>query len=160
MNGQFGISSRIFDWQPELTQRVIENVKLYKRIRATIADASVYHLTPAPDHNHPTGWMALQYISEDRKRSILMAYRAAKSEPAETFHLVNLDPGATYRLIEDGVARGALSGSDLLSKGLTLKLHDEWRAVVIEMEGDPGASYSGLEQSHPSGEKRTTESLH
>ena len=160
MNGQFGISSRIFDWPPELTQRVIENVKLYKRIRATIADASVYHLTPPPDHNHPTGWMALQYISEDRKRSILMAYRAAKSEPAETFHLVNLDPGATYRLIEDGVARGALSGSDLLSKGLTVKLDDEWRAVVIEMAGDPGASYSGLEQSHPSGEKRTTESLH
>src|SRR5258708_16163055 len=100
MNGQFGISSRIFDWPPELTQRVIENVKLYKRIRATIADASVYHLTPPPDHNHPTGWMALQSISEDRKRSILMAYRAAKGEPPEPFHLANLHPPPPHLLTD------------------------------------------------------------
>ena len=37
MNGQYGISSRVFDWSPELKQRAKDNVALYKRLREIIA---------------------------------------------------------------------------------------------------------------------------
>jgi alpha-galactosidase len=35
MNGQYGISSKVFDWSPALRKRAAENVALYKRIRGS-----------------------------------------------------------------------------------------------------------------------------
>ena len=63
MNGQFGVSSRVLEWSPAIRERATANVALYKRIRPTLTGADVYHLTPSPDHNHPTWWMALQYVA-------------------------------------------------------------------------------------------------
>ena len=93
MNGQFGISSRAFDWPPELMARGVAAVNDYKRIREVIAGADVYHLTPPPDHLNPKGWMAIEYVKGDR--AVVLAYRLpegpekislkvrGKSEPVE-----------------------------------------------------------------------------
>ena len=57
MNGQFGISSRVFDWSEPLMKCAAENVALYKRIRATIAAGDCYHLTPRrPARTRKAGW--------------------------------------------------------------------------------------------------------
>jgi alpha-galactosidase len=136
MNGQFGISSRMLDWSPELRKRAAENIALYKRLRPVIAGADVYHLTPPPAvGKDPVGWMALQYTHEDRKRSILMVYRLGKSEARQVFRLRGLEPGWNYKVTEvDRMRSSVFTGKQLLTEGLAVNLDDEWRSSVIELQ--------------------------
>lgn len=135
MNGQFGVSSHLLEWSPELKQRARENIALYKRLRPIIATSDVYHLTPPPKAGrNPTGWMALQYATPDRGHSILMAYRLGQSDSQQTFRLRGLDPEVHYRVSEGGQSRGTFTGRQLASEGFPVKLESEWRAAVIEFE--------------------------
>jgi alpha-galactosidase len=136
MNGQFGISSRVWEWNAALRGRAAANIALYKRIRGTIAGADVYHLTPPPDRYAPTGWAALQYVAQGGGRSVLMAYRLAGGTPVETFHLRGLVPNVEYRVVQDGAPIGRVSGAELASAGLRIALDAEWRASVIEIEAE------------------------
>jgi alpha-galactosidase len=117
MNGQFGISSRVFDWSPELKRRAAENVALYKRLRGLIASADVYHLTPPPSHNRPQGWMAIEYAAPDRRRAAVMAYRLEHGAPRQSFRLRGLDPS--------------------LGESLEVSLDADFRAAAIELPGKP-----------------------
>jgi alpha-galactosidase len=137
MNGQYGISSRVFDWSPELRQRAKDNVALYKRLREVIAGADVYHLTPPPDHDRPTGWTALQYVAPTRDRSVVMAYRLAKGEPAISLKLRGLEPARRYRILENGLPRGLLTGAYMAQHGLPVQLGAEWRAAAFELRAEP-----------------------
>lgn len=138
MNGQFGISSRVFDWSPSLRRRAAENVALYKRIRTVIQGSDVYHLTPSPPHQDPHGWMALQYVSGDRARSVLMAYRLRDSKPERHWKLRGLDPAAWYRVTIDGKPLPRpVSEQELSVTGLPLRLDAEWRAAVVELQAVP-----------------------
>jgi alpha-galactosidase len=137
MTGQFGISSRITEWSPALREHAAANVALYKRIRGTIAGADVYHLTRAPGLDHPTGWMAIQYVAPGGTRSVLMAYRLARGAPSETFRLRGLVPMATYEISRDGAPVARATGAELAQSGLPVALDDEWRAAVIELDARP-----------------------
>jgi alpha-galactosidase len=137
MNGQYGISSRVFDWSPELRQHARDAVALYKRLRQVIIGADVYHLTPPPAHYDPTGWSAVQYVSVDGKRSVLMAYRLAKSTASQVFQLRGLAAEGKYRVSEEGKTRGSMAGRQLVSQGLPVKLDAEWRAAVFELQEEP-----------------------
>jgi alpha-galactosidase len=92
MNGQFGLSSRVVEWTPELRDRARANIELYKRIRPVIVGADVYHLTPQPDHDYPQGWMAIQYTNPESHKTVLLAYRLKGGEPERTFRLRGVDP--------------------------------------------------------------------
>jgi alpha-galactosidase len=133
MNGQFGISSRVFDWSPPLRLRAAENVAMYKRLRTAMMRADVYHLTPSPDHDQPAGWMALEYAAPERDRAIVMAYRLGKSAGTETWKLFGLDPQSEYAIQADGRSLGTRSGREL-SAGFTVQADAEWRAVVYELQ--------------------------
>jgi alpha-galactosidase len=133
MTGQFGISSRVVDWSGAIRARATENIALYKRIRSTITGADVYHLTPPPDHNHPTGWMAIQYVAAESGRSVLLAYRLANGAAKESFRLRGLAASTSYDVLVDGVAQSAVTGEQLAGPGLPVTLGDEWRAAVIEI---------------------------
>ena len=134
MNGQFGISSRVFDWSEPLVKCAAENVALYKRVRATIAAGDCYHLTPPPARENPKGWMALQYVEPGGKRSIVTAYRLGESPATETFRLRGLAPRTSYQVRLDGEAKGTLSGDKLAAEGFAIGLSDPWRAAVLELE--------------------------
>jgi hypothetical protein len=82
--------------------------------------------------------MALQYASEDKKRSVVMAFRLEKSEAQQSFHLRGLDPAASYRVAVEGAPRGTFSGAQLASQGVPLKLDAEWRSAVVEIEAAAG----------------------
>jgi alpha-galactosidase len=131
MNGQFGISSKVLEWPPELRARARENVALYKRVRRTIATGNTYHLTPPPAAEKPTGWMAIQYGSGDR--SVVTAYRLPRSAARETFRLRGLRREAVYEVLRDGRPSGRLTGADLMGRGLPVTLGDEWRAEIVEL---------------------------
>ena len=129
MNGQYGISSKVLDWGPELKRRAAENVALYKSIRETLAGADLYHLTPQPDHDDPRGWMAIQYVAPDRSRSAVTAYRLGGGQPSHLFRLRGLDPAKRYAVSLDGRPAGELRNNEL-----TVTLDAEWRAAIIRLE--------------------------
>jgi alpha-galactosidase len=134
MNGPFGITSRVLEWSPELRARAADNLALYKRVRSIIPGSDVYHLTPPPASGEdPTGWMALQYASPDRRRSLVMAYRLGKSDTRANFRLRGLNPEYRYSVTEDGRPRGMMSGAQLASAGLALQLDAEWRSAIVEL---------------------------
>jgi hypothetical protein len=112
-------------------------VALYKRIRQTITGADVYHLTPAPDHNKPRGWMALQYVAPAGGRSVLMAYRLAGGAASQTFRLRGLDRARSYDVTVDGGMSRAVTGAELADVGLRVALGEEWRAAVIQLDPRP-----------------------
>lgn len=135
MNGQFGISSRVFEWSPALRRRANENVALYKRIRTVIQGADAYHLTASPAHQDPRGWMAVQYVSDNRARSVLMAYRLRDSGPEQRWKLRGLDPASWYRVSIDGKPLPQpVSQQELSVTGLSLRLDAEWRSAVVELQ--------------------------
>ncbi|MGO9199619.1 MAG: alpha-galactosidase [Limisphaerales bacterium] len=140
MNGQYGISSRVFGWNAGLRQRAKDNVSLYKRLRSVIAGGDCYHLTPPPSHEKPAGWMALQYVTVDRQNSVLMVYRLGRSEPQQKFGLRGLDAAQSYRLSQDGVPKGTFKGGQLAQEGFSVNLPEEWRAAVLELEATHNAS--------------------
>jgi alpha-galactosidase len=133
MNGQFGISSRVFNWTPELISNAAANVALYKRLRPVITGADVYHLTVQPDHDDPRDWSALQYVSPDRKSSVVLAYRLAGGAATRVFQLRGLDPACVYHVSVDQKPAPDASGTALSVAGLQVQLDSEWRAAVIEL---------------------------
>jgi alpha-galactosidase len=133
MNGQFGISGRIWEWSDAVRARAAENILLYKQIRGTIAGADVYHLTPPPDRNRPKDWMALQYVAPDQRRSVLLAYRLPGGSQERAFPLQGLDGGSVYAIRRDGIPAGQATGAELATAGLKVRHPDEWRAAVIEL---------------------------
>ena len=137
MNGQYGISSKVFQWRPELVERAAANVALYKRIRPVIRGADVYHLTPSPDHREPRGWMALEYVNPETHRAFVRAYRLAGGEPRRSFRLRGLEAGRRYRVTEEGRLIGTFRGDELAATGLTVTLDAEWRAAILELEPQP-----------------------
>lgn len=138
MNGQFGISGRLQEWDPALRARAAANVALYKRVRATVADGDVYHLTPPPALERPAGWMALQYAAPDGGRSVVMAYRLGGAGAADTsLRLRGLRPDAEYDVVRDGRPAGRARGSALAAAGLPVALGAPWRAAVYEVTARP-----------------------
>jgi alpha-galactosidase len=134
MNGQFGISSRFFDWNQPLRERAAASVALYKQVRQTIAGSDVYHLTAERAHRNPTGWMAIQYVSPANNDSVVMAYRLGTSSPENVFHLRGLQPQAMYDVSEDGQGVINALGRQLASSGLHVHLGDEWSSAVIQIK--------------------------
>ena len=138
MNGQFGVSSRIPDWSPELRERAAANISMYKRLRMVIDGADVYHLTAQPAHDDPRGWMAIEYCSQDGQRSVVLAYRLGHSDEQQIFRLRGLRAGR-YRVSGDGHPMGSFSAMELMGRGLPVKLSAEGRAAVIELTAEgPG----------------------
>jgi hypothetical protein len=77
--------------------------------------------------------MGLQYVTEDKQRSVLMAYRLGDSRPERVFRLRGLDPIAWYAVTVDGLKAKSMSGQELAAAGITVRLSEEWRAAVVEL---------------------------
>jgi alpha-galactosidase len=137
MNGQFGISGRIPEWSAAVRRRVAANVALYKQIRGTISGADVYHLTPPPDRNDPTGWTAQEYVQPDSGGAVVLAYRLGNSTASATLRLRGLRPEARYEVTVDGRRQAVLTGEILAARGLPIHLA-AWRAAVVDLRQAPG----------------------
>jgi alpha-galactosidase len=137
MNGQFGISSRVLDWNQALKDHAAANIALYKQVRQTIAGADVYHLTAQPELHKPTGWMAIQYVSQANHSSVLTAYRLQDGPADKTLKLRGLDPSANYDVLKDGRPSSRAKGEDLMTTGLPVHLDEQWRAAIFEIKRQP-----------------------
>ncbi len=137
MNGQFGFSSRVFDWSQPLKNRATANIALYKQIRQTISGADVYHLTGQPALRNPTGWMALEYVSQANHNSVLTTYRLQDGTSEKSFRLRGLDPLVSYDVLKDGRPLLHAKGEDLMVRGLTVHIEEQWRAAIYEIKARP-----------------------
>jgi alpha-galactosidase len=134
MTGQFGLSSRVFDWNEDLLKKAADNIALYKHIRHVIMGADVYHLTAQPSLDDPRGWCAIQYVSPNKQQSLIMAYRLGSSDATQVLKLGGLDPVRSYRVSVDGTENGEMTGQILSSSGVAIRLENEWRAAVVELQ--------------------------
>ncbi len=136
MNGQFGISSKVFDWPPDLLVTAANNVALYKRIRSTIAQADVYHLTELPSHNAPQDWMAIQYVAPGGEKSVVLAYRLEGGRASQTLKLHGLNPDTSFFVTSEGRDFGSMSGRALMERGISVNLDTPWRGTVFELRAE------------------------
>jgi alpha-galactosidase len=134
MNGQFGFSSRVFDWNQPLRDRAAANIALYKEVRQTIAGGDVYHLTKQPALHDPSGWMAIEYVSPADHNGVLTAYRLQDSAIEQVFKLRGLDPSVNYQVWRDGKSALRFKGKDLMTTGLRVQINQEWRAAIFEIK--------------------------
>ena len=122
----------------ELRRHATQAVADYKRLRQVIEGADVYHLTPPPARDHPTGRMGLEYVSANGQRALFMAYRLGQSAAENTFRLRGLDPEHEYAVKLDGKAHGRRTGRQLAEAGCPVTLDAEWWATIIEIEAVSG----------------------
>lgn len=105
------------------------NLLYFKQYRHLLLE-DVYHpkLTPA------SGWSAVQYAKEDATEAVLFVFRDGSEKEQNTVVLRGLDPRANYRVTNQNDRPGRdreISGEELTSKGLSIRLPDPWLA-----EGD------------------------
>ena len=138
--GQFGL-----ELDPKNTDEAYSRVARvaiadYKRVRDVIQLGDQYR-TRSP-HDGPVA--AVNYVSSDRSRAVLLGYRAGSPEPdTQTLPIRGLDPKMTYRLRELNLVPGErprlagtvteLTGAELLEKGVVAEFRGERDSIGVEL---------------------------
>jgi alpha-galactosidase len=134
---KFGIlMQRIGDYDAQQMADTQAAIAQYKHLRTIICGGKVIHLLP-PRHNvehHGRDWDAIQAVTPDQTRSVVMVYRALGGPPERTIRPRGLRPGATYTMrYADAGITATRTAEDILEQGLTVAL-EELSSEVIELE--------------------------
>lgn len=134
--GPLILMQRITEWDSRQVGDTRAAIAQYKRLRALVRDAKIVHLI-APRHNMNHlgwGWDAIQAVSPDRSRSVVMIFRAMGGEPQRTIRPRGLQPGSRYRVrLEDHGDAGVSTAEQLSSQGIVIGL-PEFGAEVMWLE--------------------------
>ncbi|MCB0152398.1 MAG: GH36 C-terminal domain-containing protein, partial [Caldilineaceae bacterium] len=134
--GPLILMQRIGDWTDEQMADARAAIAQYKHLRTIIRNGKVIHLLPPRNNveHHGRGWDAIQSVSPDQARSVVMVYRALGGPPEREIRPRGLRAGATYRVryADAGIER-VQSAASLQEKGLPVAL-DELSSEVIELE--------------------------
>lgn len=134
MLGTFGISAPVEQWTPADKDVVITHITWYKSlVRPVVHWGGQYFLTDAPPLDGEGDWAAVWYLSKDRTRGVLFAFRLASSEGDRSFALPGLLPDARYRLTSPEGLHAEASGTEL-SEGLIVSTEAPFRSVLIAVE--------------------------
>jgi alpha-galactosidase len=115
MQGVLGIGGNILRWSPDERARARELIEEYKRLRPIVQHGGQYWLMPPA----PIGPCAVQYVSEDRRRTVVMLYqlRAQVGRGPRRVPLRGLEPTRRYRRVADGAQS---TGAALMGAGLPI----------------------------------------
>jgi alpha-galactosidase len=134
--GPLILMQRIGDWDAKQMAETRAAVEQYKELRTLVRDAKIIHLQP-PRANIDRlgwGWDAIQAVSADRQRSVVMIYRAQGEGNAYTVRPRGLLPDAAYHLrLADGGALADRSGEAIMRDGIALEL-SEFAAEILWLE--------------------------
>ncbi len=135
--GPLILMHRVTDWTETEMEDTRKAVELYKRLREITRQGKVLHLL-RPDSNIPGGgwgWDAIEAVTEDRGRGVMMVYRARGGENEKTIYPRGLERARVYRAVSsDGEEFGSFTGAGLEENGLTLRL-GEFGAQAVFFEG-------------------------
>ena len=134
--GPLILMQRVTEWTEDQMAQTRAAIEQYKALRGLVRDAKIIHLIP-PRNNldgKGWGWDAIQAVSADQSRSVVMVYRALGGAPDKVIRLRGLEPGAVYavRLADAGVTMQA-SGAALASDGIPVRI-DEFASEVIHLD--------------------------
>nr|WP_258171300.1 alpha-galactosidase [Paenibacillus sp. R14(2021)] len=132
MMGGLGIGANIRHWSPEEMAEAKRYVELYKEIRATVLQGSLYRLESLRYSNTA----AYQYLSQDRKESVVFTFLQSQHFGAEERHLQlqGLDAGVKYEVTIDEQELLVLHGSNLMHVGLPLQLRGDYGSKLIRLK--------------------------
>jgi hypothetical protein len=129
--GWFSLMQDPSKWTPAQLAAARQEFGLYKtRLRPLIRYGNVYHVSPRPNGFR---WDGMEYLSPDRRKGVLYAFRGATRDASHTFALRGLFPGRLYHLHfqdpgqVDFVARGA----DLTTRGITVGLSSPGTSQLV-----------------------------
>jgi alpha-galactosidase len=134
--GPLILMQRVTEWTAEQMAQTQAAIAQFKELRALVRDAKIIHLLP-PRYNvdgKGWGWDAIQAVSADRSRGVVMVYRAMGDATHKTIRLRGLRPDATYRvrLVDAGATREA-SGAALAEHGIDVVLA-EFSSEIIRID--------------------------
>jgi alpha-galactosidase len=136
MMGSVGIGGNLNKWPDADMDLAKKMVALYKEIRATVQQGSLYRLF-SPREGSLT---ANQYLSEDGKQAVLFAFLHSQQfrRPPPTIYLRGLDERKLYRIrtIDDKLVekRETASGAFLMHRGLNFRLGGDFDSTAIILE--------------------------
>ena len=120
MAGALSFGGDIASWSPELTQRIRRCVDVYRKHRHLLVQ-DYFRLLPVPTDD--TMFDAAQFISYDRRESILLAYRVLGKPDRQTIRLQGLlEDEYVIESPLSGDRAMTRSGSDLITHGLEVVL--------------------------------------
>ncbi len=123
--GPLILMQRVTEWNAAQMEQTRAAIAQYKELRGLVRDARIVHLLP-PRHNvggAGWGWDAIQAVSQDQSRSVVMVYRAAGGAPAMAIRPRGLQPDGRYRVAwaDAGVELEA-TGAALAAEGVQVAL--------------------------------------
>ncbi len=132
--GPLILMQRIGEYTPEQMADAKAAIAQYKHLRTIIRGGKVIHLLP-PRHNvehHGRGWDAIQAVTPDQARSVVMVYRALGGAEEFTIRPRGLRPDASYIVsYADAGITATRSAEDIQQRGVRVAL-DELSSEVIE----------------------------
>jgi alpha-galactosidase len=133
MAGVLGVGGDLTKWsEPELAEAT-DLIARYKEVRHIIQHGRLYRLRPPSE-----GLSAVQYVTPDRRESVVLAYLNAQrfgSRPAP-LRLAGLDPDTRYRIDPDGPS---LTGTALHQYGIPVSLSGDYDSTLITLTAEQPA---------------------
>ena len=127
---------RITDWNDAQMADAKVAVAQYKELRTLVRDAKIIHLLPprANVAGGGWGWDAIQAVAPDRRRSVVMVYRAQAGEDTVRIRPRGLEPHTTYRVrFTDHATTTTHTGEALATDGIEVTL-DQLGAEMLWLE--------------------------
>jgi alpha-galactosidase len=127
--GSLGIGSDLNKWAEKEFNEAREMIALYKEIRPTIQNGTLYRLTPLNQLEN----VAVQYLADDKREGVMLAFsqQAHFWQGRRRLRLQNLIPDAVYRL-EGDIEPLEMSGQALMDYGISLKWQGMFTGNLIQ----------------------------
>jgi len=134
--GPLILMQRIGDYTNQQIADAKAAIAQYKHLRSIIRNGKIIHLIPPRSNveHHGRGWDAIQAVTPDQARSVVMVYRALGGPAENTIRPRGLRPGAAYTVnYADAGITATRSAEDIQEHGVRVAL-GELSSEVIELD--------------------------
>ena len=143
MPGLLGLSLRLGDMGDGSRASMAKQIDLYKRIRPILLDGVAFVLGPQqvslPDAPW-SGWDVVQQVSRTTGDAVLMAFETPDAPQSVLVRPKGLKPDVMYQVESaDFGDLGAVSGSDLMLKGIEIAMSDLTHSHILILRAQPAA---------------------
>ncbi|MBI1298359.1 alpha-galactosidase [bacterium] len=134
--GPLILMHRVGNWNAQQVADTKAAIGQYKELRTLVRESKIIHLVPPTRNVDHFGrdWDAIQAVSLDQSRAVVMVYRALGGEDERTIRLRGLRAGTSYavRHVDSGQV-SVRSAESLHNEGVTLAL-TELGSEMIKLE--------------------------
>ncbi len=130
--GPWILMNRLADWTGQQLDKAAAQVALYKRLRRTIRDGRVYHLSLRPAESRTD---AIQSFDAASGSAVIFVYREQSPAASRLVRPRGLRPGDLYRVRFEQHPRSFLAtGAELVSDGIPVPLPTPHSADIVYID--------------------------